>query len=161
MRRPHRSPLPEQAATPPEPVYDWARFGRHRFRSAAGALLDHPLSPAGWAATARTDPSQPGGWHRDGWMPAPVGGWTMPVRLALGDVVELGVGAHCWIGIVDSYDPAGWLTLQGPYPSIADAAADAERLLAAERYLPAIQPQRTGRQPRPCMRRRQRPGRHP
>lgn len=161
MRRPHRSPLPEQAAAAAGPVYDWTRFGRHRLRTAAGTLLDHPLSPVGWAATARADPSQSGGWQLDAWSPAPVGGWHLSSQLALGDVIEFGAGADHWIGIVDSYDPTGWLTLQGPYPTAGDAAAHAERLLAAERYLPAVQPQRPHRQPRPCARRRQRPGRHP
>lgn len=161
MRRPHRSPLPEQAAASPAPVYDWTRFGRHRFRTAAGVLLDHPLSPTGWAATVRADTSQPDGCQLDAWPPAHAGGWHLSSVLALGDVIEFGAGAGRWIGIVDSYDPGGWLTLQGPYPTSADAAAHAERLLAAERYLPAVQPQRPRRQPRPCTRRRQRPGRHP
>lgn len=161
MRRPQRFPLPEQAATPAAPVYDWTRFGRHRFRTAAGVLLDHPLSPFGWVAAARADLSQPGGWQRDGWLPAPVGGWHLSAVLALGDVIEFGAGADRWIGIVDSYDPGGWLTLQGPYPTAAAAGAHAERLLAAERYLPPVQPQRPHRRPRSCTRRRQRPGRHP
>ena len=160
MRRPHCSPLPEQAAASPAPVYDWTRFGRHRFRTAAGVLLDHPLGPTGWAATARADPSQPGGVQLDGWTPAHAGGWHLSNRLALGDVTEFGAGALRWIGIVDSYDPGGWLTLQGPYPTEVDARADAERLLAAERYRAPVQPQRPHGQPRPCTRRRQRPGRH-
>ena len=161
MRRPYRSTLPEQPATPGAPVYDWTRFGRHRFRAAAGVLLDHPLNPVGWTATARADLTQPGGWQLAGWSSAPAGGWHLSALLALGDVIEFGAGADRWIGIVDSYDPGGWLTLQGPYPSVADAAAHAERLLAAERYLPAVQPHRPRREPLTCTRRRQRPGRYP
>jgi len=155
MRRLHRSPLPDQVAASPTAAYDWTRFGRHRFRTAAGVLLDHPLSPTGWAATVRADPSQPGGWQLAGWSPDPAGGWHLPALLALGEVIEFGAGVKRWIGIVDSYDPGGWLTLQGPYPTEGDARAQAERLLAAERYLPAVQPPRPHRQPRPCTRRRQ------
>lgn len=154
---------PANPTIPPEarPAgYDWTRFGRHRLRTASAILLDHPLT-AGWVATTWSDPTQPDGWNRLGWQPNPAGGWTLPARLALGDIVELGACGTGWFGIVDSYEPGGWLTLQGPYPNAAAAADHAEQLLATERYQPAIEPPRPRSTRRPCTRRRQRPGRHP
>lgn len=160
MRRRHPTvPDPPVDSSPARAAYDWARFGRHRLRTAATVLLDHPLGPGGWTATTWSDPTQPGGRNWLGWQPSPVGGWTLPIRLALGDVIEFGNGEAHWFGIVDSYDPDGWLTLRGPYPNRATAAEDAELLLAAERYLPAVESPPVLR--RSCTRRRQRPSRHP
>jgi len=116
--------------------YDWSRFGRHRLRTAAAVLLDHPISPSGWAATVWADSVDPSGWRGFRWEPGAAGGWELPSRFVLGDVVELGSGSARWVGVVDGYEPGGWLTLRGPYDDRTAAAADAERLLAAERFEP-------------------------
>ncbi|MFZ6003038.1 MAG: hypothetical protein ACOYXM_03825 [Actinomycetota bacterium] len=147
MRRRHEpgtdpSPRPPADDGGPTTGYDWTRFGRHRLRTPAAVVIDHPLDPAGWAATVWADPTEPGGWTRLSWEPThTVGGWALPPRLALGDLVEFGTHTRPearWYGIVDSYEPDGWLTLQGPYPLPDAAAQDATRLLAAERYLPPL-----------------------
>ncbi|MGH9228315.1 MAG: hypothetical protein ACRD07_06195 [Acidimicrobiales bacterium] len=69
-------------------------------------------------------------------------GWVLPQRLAAGDVVEFGAdgpaGPLCWYGVLDSYEYDRWLTVQGPYPSPAAAYDDAQRLLALDRFLPAL-----------------------
>src|SRR4051794_13386924 len=67
------------------------------------------------------------------------GGWLIPNRLALCDVLEFGPhspAASRWYGIVDSYELAAWLTVQGPYPDPGAAHAEPDRLLAGERRLP-------------------------
>jgi hypothetical protein len=152
-------PRPLADADGPMASYDWSRFGRHRLRTSTAVLIDHPLDPAGWAATVWADPTQPGGWTRLCWEPAPTaGGWALPNRLALGDVVEFGTHARPvarWYGIVDAYEPGGWLTLQGPYPHPDAAARDAARLLAAERYLPPLNADPDNGAATPCTRRRQ------
>ncbi len=163
MRR-HHEPAPDPPPRPPVDTggpsagYDWARFGRHRLRAPAAVIIDHPLDPAGWAATVWADPTQPGGWTRLCWEQAPTaGGWALPARLALGDVVEFGTHARPgarWYGIVDAYEPGGWLTLQGPYPHPDAAARDAARLLAAERYLPPLPAGAHHHAATPCTRRR-------
>ena len=165
MRRRHEPvtdppPRPPADAGGPTASYDWSRFGRHRLRTPAAVVIDHPLDhAAGWAATVWADPTQPGGWTRLCWDPAPTaGGWALPTRLALGDVIEFGTHARPedrWYGIVDVYDPAGWLTIQGPYSRPEAAARDASRLLAAERYLPPMHAGTHQRAATPCARRRQ------
>lgn len=162
MRRRYPTARPDPPGLDAPPAgYDWTRFGRHRLRTGAAVLLDHPLGAGGWIATTWADPATPGGWNRLGWQPSPAGGWELPAQLALGDVIEFGAGAARWFGIVDSYEPGGWLTVQGPYPDATGAAVDAERLLAAERYLPSITTPHLARNGQPCTRRRQRAGRHP
>jgi|GEM_PF-4907307 len=160
MRR-HHPTKTSPAASGGASGYDWTRFGRHRLRAAASTVLDHPVSAGGWVATAVADPHQPGGWTRLTWQPAPTRGWLLPSRLALGDIVEFGHDQTQWWGIVDSYEPGGWLTVQGPYANPGDAAREAELLLAAERYLAPVEPERPRHANRSCSRRRQRPGRHP
>jgi len=93
--------------------YDWSRFGRHRLRTAAAVLLDHPISPSGWAATVWADSVDPSGWRGFRWEPGAAGGWELPSRFVLGDVVELGSGSARWVGVVDGYEPGGWLTSEG------------------------------------------------
>jgi len=147
--------------------YDWARFGRHRFRTPGAVVVDSPLPPAGagWMATVWPDQLAPGGWGRMPWQPDPTygRGWLIPERLALGDVLEFGAHGPAddrWYGILDSYEVAAWLTVQGPYPEPAAALAEAERLLASERYLPALDTQPRREPTRPCARqprRRHRP----
>lgn len=154
------TPRPDRAA--PEPAadpslanagagYDWSRFGCHRLRAPHGLLIDVPHSQAPTAANVATiwpDPAVPGGWAAQAWSAdSPHGrGWLLPTRLALGDVVRFATPATGWHGIVAGYDDlAGWLTLQGPYPTPADAHAHAQQLLALERYLPPVEPDR----PRP------------
>jgi hypothetical protein len=153
MRRPH------EPVTDPPASYDWTRFGRHRLRTPAAVVIDHPLDQAGWAATVLADPTQPGGWSRLCWERTPIAvGWALPTRLALGDVVEFGTHARPsarWYGIVDAYEPGGWLTLQGPYSGPDAAAWDAARLLAAERYLPPLLADPHNGAATPCTRRRQ------
>ncbi|MEX2290532.1 MAG: hypothetical protein WD794_09435 [Mycobacteriales bacterium] len=102
------------------------------------------------------------------WQPDPTygRGWLIPDRLALGDVLEFGTrtpagsGAR-WYGILDSYEVAAWLTMQGPYPNPAAALAEAERLLAGERYLPPLDAQPLRAPTRPCTRLPRRRARHP
>ena len=70
-------------------------------------------------------------------------GWILP-SLACGDLVEFadrqpgGAAPRGWCGLVDSYDGAGWLIVQDPYPTPDAAHTDAERLLGAHRYQPAV-----------------------
>ena len=165
-RRP--TPNPPTAAPPPAAIdreatgssYDWARFGRHRFRTPAAVVVDSPLPPAGpgWMATVWPDAGVPGGWGRMLWQPDPAYGrrWLIPDRLALGDVLEFGshnlAGGGRWYGILDSYEVAAWLTVQGPYPNAAAALAEADRLLADERYLPPLEASPRRASTRPCAR---------
>lgn len=102
-------------------VYDWTRFGRHRLRAPAGVLVDSPLrvGPHLWLGTLWPSDDEPCGWARMLWHPDhDHGGWTIPARLAGGDVLEFGADhdGHPvrWYGIVDSYDAVEWLTIQGP-----------------------------------------------
>jgi len=64
------------------------------------------------------------------------------MELAAGDVIEFGADTPArpvrWFGIMDSYEPDRWATIQGPYPSPTDAWDDAQRLLALERFLPPL-----------------------
>ena len=174
-----RRPTPTPPVAAPQPAvpdseaagssYDWARFGRHRFRTPGAVVVDSPLAAGGgWMATVWPDPHVPGGWGRMLWQPDPAygRGWLIPDRLALGDVLEFGThrpdgaGAR-WYGIVDSYEVAAWLTVQGPYPDAGAAVADAERLLAGERYLPPLDAQPQHEATRPCARHPRRRTRHP
>lgn len=156
QRHPSANPSPPTLVGP----YDWTRFGRHRLRTVAATLLDHPAG-AGSVVTLWGDPGHHGEWSRLPWQPAPTGGWNLPARLALGDVVEFGHGHITWWGIVDSYVPEAWLTVQGPYPSPAAAARDADLLVGAERYMPPLRPNHPQRTTQACIRRCQRPRRHP
>lgn len=174
-RRP--TPATPAAAPTPAPVgpvapgssYDWARFGRHRFRTPGAVVVDNPLPSVGqiWMATVWPDPHAPGGWGRMLWQPDPTyrRGWLIPDHLALGDVLEFGAhspgGDSRWYGILDSYEVAAWLTVQGPYPDPAAAFAEAERLLAGERYLPPLDAQPWHEPTRPCARHPRRRTRHP
>ena len=174
-RRP--TPTPPAAAPPPAAPdgeaagssYDWARFGRHRLRTPGAVVVDSPLPDgAGWMATMWHDPQVPGGWGRMLWQPDPAygRGWLIPDRLALGELLEFGShspgssGAR-WYGILDSYEVAAWLTVQGPYPDPAAALAEAERLLAGERYLPPLDAQPRHEPTRPCARNHRRRAPHP
>jgi hypothetical protein len=163
------TPLPRTAdtrATPPcrtdTTVYDWNRFGRHRLRSPAAVVVDCPVAfnANTWMATVWPDERSPEGWSRMLWCPdETIGrGWVIPDRLALGDVIEFGSVTASrderWYGLLDSYDVSGWLTLQGPYADPGTAQHDADRLLAAERYLPPLAVD-SGQEPaRSCRRRR-------
>jgi hypothetical protein len=158
--RHQRHPSASASPSPSAGSYDWSRFGRHRLRAVAATMLDHPVG-GGSVATLCADPSQPGEWSRLPWQPAATGGWNLPTRLALGDVVEFGHGNVKWWGIVDSYVPDAWLTVQGPYPNPAAAARDADHLLGAERYMPPLKPDHPRRVAEACIRRRQRTRRHP
>ncbi len=185
MRRlptPTTTPDPPPTAGVVDPAtsassYDWVRFGRHRFRTPGAVVVDSPLplAGAGWMATVWPDAAVPGGWARMLWQPDPAcgRGWLIPDRLALGDVLEFGAhrpggDAHSpagadarWYGILDSYEVAAWLTAQGPYPDPAAAFAEAERLLAGERYLPPLDTQQRHGSTRPCARHPRRRTRHP
>jgi hypothetical protein len=144
MQRPQQptAPLDHAVATSEPAAYDWGQFGRHRLRVPAGVLIDSPVSArAGvWLGTLWPDDRAPGGWTRMLWEPdvALRRGWTVPARMAGGDVIEFGADQPGtvvrWYGIVDSYDAVEWLTLQGPYPHPAAAMRDADRLLADIRY---------------------------
>ena len=170
---------PTPAATPPTPAvvdsgmsassYDWSRFGRHRFRTPGAVVVDNPLPPAGagWMATVWPDAAVRGGCARMLWQPDPAygRGWLIPDRLALGDVLEFGAhrpgGDARWYGILDSYEVAAWLTVQGPYPDPAAALAEADRLLAGERYLPPLHTDPAREPKRPCARHPRRRPWHP
>lgn len=172
-RRPTRTTAAAPTAAVGGPVapasaYDWARFGRHRFRTPAAVVVDTPLPPAaaGWMATVWPDPRVPGGWGRMLWQPDPAygRGWLIPDRLALGDVLEFGTRDAAdgrWYGILDTYEVAAWLTVQGPYPDPASAHAEAERLLAGERYLPPLDTESQREPTRPRGRHPRRRARHP
>lgn len=131
--------------------YDWTRFGRHRLRTPSGVLIDTPLGHAGtgWLGTLWPTDAQ-SGWTRMLWTPNPnLGGWTIPNRIAGGDVIEFGAdhAGHIvrWYGILDSYDAIEWLTLQGPYPEPASAYQHAQQLVDQLRYAPLLCPRRTRR----------------
>lgn len=166
------APAPHGATDPlPAGGYDWTRFGRHRLRTPAGVVVDVPFPTDtvshAWVATAWPDARVAGGWARLPWQVEPVTGrgWLVPQQLAAGDVLEF--GAHTtagwlqWHGVLDSYEFDRWLTIQGPYPDAAEAHDDAQRLLAAERFLPALDADpRHAVEPTPCNRRPRR-RRHP
>jgi len=127
------------------PTYDWARFGRHRLRAPNGAIIDLPVhieaTATVWVATTWPDPHQPGGWARHVWAldPTTGRGWQLPHQLAAGDVLEFGADTPYapvrWYAIMDSYEIDRWATVQGPYPHPSHAHAEAQRLLALERYV--------------------------
>jgi hypothetical protein len=123
------------------------QFGRHRLRAPASVVVDLPFprdqTSHAWIATAWPDADFPGCWARQPWQPHPAGrGWVLPQQLAAGDVLEFGThtvgGWRLWHGVLDAYDFDGWLTVQGPYPDAAAAHDDAQRILAADRFLPAL-----------------------
>jgi hypothetical protein len=135
------------AATPVSPA--WSKFGQHRFRTPVGIVIDTPIPmTAGWLAALWPDPTEPGGWRRLVWeADTSTGrGWLIPERLGYADVVEFGsdpTGAQRWYGIVERYEPGQWLTLQGPFPTPADAYVAAGRLLSPEQH--SVQQHRTER----------------
>ncbi|HWL41812.1 MAG TPA: hypothetical protein VNQ73_02625 [Ilumatobacter sp.] len=150
-RRSHpTSPSAPHPAPAPVPVgggYDWARFGRHRLRAPVAVLVDLPVPVAPdatvWVASIWTDPASGAGWARMVWDRDPErGGWRLPGPLAAGDVLEFGAdtpaGPVRWYGIMDGYDYDRDMTVQGPYPDPATAWSEAQRRLAAARYLPPI-----------------------
>ena len=160
-------PRPETNGTPTA-SHDWDRYGRHRFRAPAAVVIDDPLIPSStWLATIWPEHRVEGGWARILWHPDPPPGrgWSLPDRLALGDVIEFGGddanGIRRWYGIVDSYEVNAWLTVQGPYPDPGAAHRDAERLLADQRYLPPLDTDPHPTATRPCARRPRPRGRHP
>jgi len=120
-----------------------------------------------WMATVWHDVDVAGGWGRMMWQPDHVGGrgWLIPDRLALGDVIEVGARSAStderWYGILDSYEVAAWLTLQGPYPNPAAAQQEADRLLAGERFRPAVSVDVDAPPTSRCSRRPRRRARHP
>lgn len=152
--------------------YDWGQFGRHRLRAPSAMIVDLPIPVASgahvWVGTLWPDERVAGGWGRAVWDVDPVrGGWCLPGHLAAGDVLEFGADTlGCpvrWFGIMDSYEPDRWVTVQGPYASPAVAWVEAQRLLAFERFLPALSSEpvaaRTDRD-RSCRLSADRPRRH-
>ena len=171
---PRRMPPPADPAQPaPLAAYEWGRFGRHRLRAPDGAIVDLPVPTDGavrvWVATVWPDSHAAGGWGRNVWAVHPTTGrgWRLPLQLAAGDVVEFGADAAAgpvrWYGIMDAYEVDRWATVQGPYPHPAAAYEDAQRLLARERFQPALQPELRPRPEQPrrkyrnARRRRRRP----
>lgn len=148
----------------PRPVsgYDWTRHGRHRLRAPDAVIVEVPLPVAAdsqmWVATIWPDQRLAGGWNRALWEPTGRG-WRLPHQLAAGDVIEFGADTPRapvrWFGILDSYEPDRWATFQGPYPTPHDAWTDAQRLLALERFQPALR-----NEPDQPSRHRNRTGRH-
>lgn len=147
---PHDTTQTDPASCPPPPGYDWARFGRHALRVAGNAVIDFPLpimaGSTAWIAQIWPDARHDSGWTGSAWQHDPVQGrgWLLPERLSFGDIVEFGVDrptgrrrpteSSRWWGIVTSYDGERLLTVQGPYPSAADAHLAAERLVGVDRY---------------------------
>jgi hypothetical protein len=131
----HHSPH-TTAATPAT----WTQFGTHRFRTPIGIVIDTPIPiVSGWLAVIWPDPTDPTGWRRLLWQPdtSTGRGWLIPEHLAYADVIEFGsdpTGAQRWYGIVERYEPGQWLTLQGPFPTPAEANRAAEQLLTPERH---------------------------
>ncbi len=172
-RVPPPVPGPGGPFTQPDPLpeaYDWNRFGRHRLRAPGSELTELPLAEIGpalpWVASIWPDQRASDGWARMLWAPnLDTGhGWWLPSQLAAGDVLEFGADnehqAVRWYGILDSYEYDRWVTVQGPYPAPDAAHDDARRLLALDRFLPAIEseaPSVSGR----CLRGKQRPRPHP
>lgn len=147
----------ERQATTFQGGYDWSRLGRHRLRAPAGVLIDSPLAAAGsgWLGTL-WPAGEASGWSRMLWTPDTyLGGWSIPGRLAGGDVIEFGADRADqplrWYGILDSYDAIEWLTIQGPYPAPRAAYDEAQRILGRMRFTSPIQTQRPRQ---PCARRR-------
>jgi hypothetical protein len=156
--RKRRNP-PPMSLPPPPPLerrlppggYDWSRFGRHRLRAPASVLIDLPVptDPRShpWVASVWPDAQVPGGWGRMPWdFDQRTGrGWVLPQQLAAGDVLEFGAdtpaGPRRWFGVLDAYEFDRWVTVQGPYPHAGGAYDDAQRLLALERFLPALDPE--------------------
>lgn len=153
--------MPPPPGPPPPAPYDWTRFGRHRFRTTDGAIVDLPVPVAGaaavWVATMWPDHHAPGGWVRHPWPlhPTTGRGWLLPRQLAAGDVIEFGADTPHqpvrWYGIMDTYQVDHRATVQGPYPHPAAAHDDAQRLLALERFLPALDSEPSPA-PKPCHR---------
>ncbi|MGE3836097.1 MAG: hypothetical protein AB7H43_15135 [Acidimicrobiia bacterium] len=131
--------------------YDFGRFGRHKLRAPNAAIVDLPVPVVAdaqvWVATIWPDRHPAAGWTRHLWTldPTTRRGWQLPHQLAAGDILEFGAdttaGLVRWYGIMDSYDSDRWATIQGPYPEPAAAWDDAQRLLALERFLPALESQ--------------------
>lgn len=90
------------------------------------------------------------------WQPDPGTGrgWWLPDQLAAGDVIEFGADDHTgpvrWYGIMDSYEVDTWATVPGPHPHPAAAHDDAQRLLALERFFPALESE-PPRAAKPCV----------
>jgi hypothetical protein len=127
------------AATPPPTA--WTQYGRHRFRTPIGIVIDAPFPIAGgWMAMIWPDATEPAGWRRLVWQPdtSTGRGWLIPERLGYADVIEFGsdpTGVRRWYGIVESYEPGTWLTLQGPFPTPADANRAAIELLSPDQHI--------------------------
>ena len=135
-----RNLSPHTTAATPAPTA-WTQFGRHRFRAPVGIVIDAPFPiVAGWVAVIWPDATDPTGWRRLLWKADATSGrgWLIPERLAYADVVEFGsdpTGAHRWYGIVESYEPGQWLTLQGPFSAPAEANRFADQLLSPEQHV--------------------------
>ena len=87
------------------------------------------------------DATEPAGWRRLVWQPdtSTGRGWLIPERLGYADVIEFGsdpTGVQRWYGIVESYEPGAWLTVQGPFPTPADANRAASELLSPDQHIP-------------------------
>lgn len=128
------------------PTTGWDSHGQHRFRSPAGILIDAPFPIfGGWVAVIWADPTESAGWRRVVWQAdtATGRGWLIPDRLAYADIVEFGsdpTGTQRWYGIVESYEPGQWLTLQGSFATPSDADRAAERLLAPDQHVAEHRP---------------------
>ncbi len=138
----NRHPLsPHLAATNNRPDA-WSQPGSHRYRAPIGIVIDTPFPIAGgWVAVIWPDPTEPAGWRRLLWQSdtSTGRGWLIPERLAYADVVEFGsdpTGAQRWYGIVESYEPGQWLTLNGPFATPVDAGRAADQLLNPAQHTP-------------------------
>ena len=104
---------------------------------------DRRTIPDRWRMEAMIwpDATELSGWRRLVWQPdtSTGRGWLIPERLGYADVIEFGsdpTGAQRWYGIVESYEPGTWLTLQGPFPTPGDANRAATELLSPDEHIP-------------------------
>jgi hypothetical protein len=128
--------------SPGQPGASFTDFGRHRFRSPIGIVIDTPFPIAGgWVAVIWPDAADSSGWRRILWQhdTAAGRGWLIPERLAYADVIEFGsdpTGSRRWYGIVEKYEPSKWLTVQGPFPTPVEAGRAADGLLNPTQHVP-------------------------
>ena len=110
------------------------------FRQAGGCIIDTPDLPVRhgrgiphrWMVTLWLDPHEPDGWGTVEWQRAERG-WELPATLAVGDVIEFGIGwpdgpTVRWFGWLANTTTRA-LIIHGPYPHPADAHTAAQPVI--------------------------------